>query len=71
MSLFTPDLFRNFGIGFVLTALALALTTLDGSNGISADLSSRAQAAEPAPAYSPHGEVSEEFLIAPIEETAQ
>ncbi|MEM6474782.1 MAG: hypothetical protein AAF687_01305 [Pseudomonadota bacterium] len=71
MSLFTPDLFRNFGIGFVVTALALALITFDGSTGISADLSSPAQAAQPAPDFSLHGEVAEEFLIVPIEEIAQ
>ena len=43
MSLFTPDLFRNFGIGFVAGALMVGVMTIDHWGE---DLAPAAQAAE-------------------------
>jgi len=60
MRLFTPDLYRNFGIGFVVTALALGASSVDDWSQIDTDFASAAQAAE-AP-FEPI-EVSPEFLI--------
>lgn len=60
MSLFTPDLYRNFAIGFALGAVGLVAA--NAANGGDA-LESPAHAATPleAPAQSP------EFAIDPLE----
>lgn len=60
MTLFTPDLFRNFAIGFALGGLVVGATTMGEWGGT---LESPAQAAQPyeAPPQSP------EFMIEPLE----
>ncbi|MDJ0642024.1 MAG: hypothetical protein QNJ15_04335 [Erythrobacter sp.] len=60
MRLFTPDLYRNFGIGFVVGALALGAASIEDWSQVSADLAPAAQAAEAE--FEPI-EVSSEFLI--------
>ncbi len=60
MTLFTPDLFRNFGIGFLAGAIVLAASTLDEWGP---HLESPAQAATPLEAPAP----SAEFVIEPWE----
>lgn len=56
MKLFAPDLYRNFGIGFVAGALAIGATTIDDWQDIDTDIAPAARAAEaPQP--------SSEFLI--------
>jgi hypothetical protein len=58
MRLFSTDLFRNFGIGFVVGALLIAGANAQSWGG---QLSSPAQAAQPLQAPAP----SAEFVIAP------
>ncbi|WP_298470942.1 hypothetical protein [uncultured Erythrobacter sp.] len=60
MALFTPDLYRNFGIGFVATALALGAASIDDWSQVNADFAPAAQAAEVP--FEPV-EVAPEFLI--------
>ncbi len=60
MRLFTPDLYRNFGIGFVAGALLLGVTSVDDWSQVNTDLAPAAQAAEAS--FEPV-EVSSEFLI--------
>lgn len=61
MRLFSSDLFRNFGIGFVLGAVLILGANADSwSNGVAAP----AQAAEMIEAPAPSGE----FVIAPAQE---
>jgi hypothetical protein len=38
MKFFRSDLFRNFGIGFAVTGIALFMTRFDGAEGIVAGL---------------------------------
>lgn len=60
MNLFTPDLFRNFALGFVAAA---ALMGLSNFGEWSHALEAPANAAQPLEAPAPSGE----FLIAPWE----
>jgi hypothetical protein len=60
MSFFTPDLYRRFGLGFLIGAALLALAHLDA---VSDQMSSPAQAAEMPRAPQP----APEFLIQPID----
>lgn len=60
MRLFTSDLYRNFGIGFVAGALALGASSIDDWSQVSSDFAPAAQAAE---ANFEPVEVSSEFLI--------
>ena len=53
MRLFAPDLYRNFGIGFVAGAIALAFVSVDDWQGLDTDIAPAAQAAE---APQPSGE---------------
>ncbi|MEM9502043.1 MAG: hypothetical protein AAF941_09375 [Pseudomonadota bacterium] len=56
MRLFAPDLYRNFGIGFVAGALAIGATAIEDWQNIDTDIVPMARAAEaPQP--------SSEFLI--------
>lgn len=60
MTLFAPDLYRNFAFGFVAGALMVGAAAIgDGTPR----LASPALAAEPAPAP----EISSEFVIEPLE----
>lgn len=60
MRLFSPDLYRSFGIGFVLgAALIVAANTADGKGAVA----SPAQAAELVKVPAP----TAEFVIAPVE----
>ncbi len=60
MTLFSSDLFRSFGIGFVVGGLIVGAATI-GQWG--PELESPANAAEPIEAPAP----SSEFLIEPLE----
>ncbi len=59
MTFFTLDLYRRFGLGFLIGAALLALANVDA---VSDQLSSPAQAAEVSRAPQP----AAEFLIQPI-----
>lgn len=59
MRLFSPDLFRNFGFGFVLGALLVVGANMQDRNG---GVASPAQAAEVLKAPAP----TAEFVIAPV-----
>lgn len=60
MTLLTPDLYRNFGIGFLAGALMVGAATIgDWGSGIT----SPARAAQPLEAPQPTGE----FVITPLE----
>ena len=60
MSFFTPDLYRQIGLGFVIGA---ALIAVANAQALSDQVSSPAQAAEVPQAPQP----SPEFLIQPID----
>lgn len=60
MTFFTPDLYRQFGLGFVIGAAFLALANADA---LSDQISPPAQAAEAAQTPIP----APEFAIQPIE----
>lgn len=60
MKLFAPDLYRNFGLGFIAGAAILAATSIDDWSQVGAEIAPAAQAAEAA--YEPI-EVSSEFII--------
>jgi len=60
MSLFTPDLFRNFAFGFVAGGLLVGATNFDQWTGV---IEAPAQAA--APIEVPMGD--DAFIIAPLE----
>lgn len=62
MTLFSPDLFRNFGIGFVAGAFIIGAASIDS---LSDQISPPAQAASVLEAPQP----SAEFLIEPLPET--
>lgn len=59
MTLFTPDLFRNFALGFVAGGLILGITNFDV---VENTLDAPVNAAQPLEAPQP----SDEFLIAPL-----
>lgn len=59
MRLFSPDLFRNFGIGFVLGAVLIVGANAESWSGA---VASPAQAAEPYKTPAP----ADDFVIAPI-----
>lgn len=60
MRLFSPDLFRNFGIGFALGAVLIVGANMDSWSGAVASPALAAErTATPAPA--------DEFVIAPVE----
>ena len=63
MTLFSSDLFRNFGVGFMAGAVIMAASTIDQWGP---QLESPAQAASPLEAPAP----SAEFLIEPLEISA-
>lgn len=60
MTLFAPDLYRNFGIGFIVGAAIVGTATVEQWGG---RIESPARAATPLEAPAP----SAEFLIAPLE----
>jgi hypothetical protein len=62
MRLFSPDLFRNFGIGFVLGALLIAGANAESWGGA---LAPAAQAAEMRQTSPVADDVAAEFVIAP------
>ncbi len=64
MRLFAPDLYRNFGLGFVLGALLIVGTDVeDWSNAVA----SPARAAEPVAAGQGTPAPTSDFAIAPTE----
>ena len=60
MTFFTPDLYRQFGLGFLIGTALLAVANAEA---LSEQLSPPAQAAETAQAPAP----APEFVIQPIE----
>ncbi|MEE4201372.1 hypothetical protein [Erythrobacter sp.] len=60
MTLFAPDLYRNFALGFAAGGLVVAAATIDHWGG---SLESPLQAASPLEAPAP----SAEFVIEPID----
>lgn len=60
MNLFTPDLFRNFALGFAAGGLILGVTNFDV---LEKTLDAPVNAAQPLKAPQP----SDEFLITPLE----
>ena len=62
MRLFSPDLFRNFGIGFALGALLIVGAKADSWTG---ELAPAAQAAELRQAPASPDAPAPEFVIAP------
>jgi len=62
MRLFSSDLFRNFGIGFVLGAVLIAGANADSWSG---ELAPAAQAAELRKSPAPQDAATAEFVIAP------
>ena len=60
MNLFTPDLFRNFALGFVVGGVVISVSTFDL---VGSTLDAPVNAAVPLEAPQP----SDEFLIAPLE----
>lgn len=60
MNLFTPDLFRNFAIGFIVGSAIISVSTFDL---VGSTLDAPVNAAEPIEAPAP----SDEFVIAPLE----
>jgi len=60
MTLFSVDLYRNFGLGFLAGAMMVAAATIGEWGG---NIESPARAAEPLEAPLP----ADEFLIAPLE----
>ena len=62
MRLFSSDLFRNFGIGFVLGAVLIAGANAEGWSG---ELAPAAQAAELRKAPATQNAPTPEFVIAP------
>ena len=66
MTLFTPDLFRNFAIGFLAAALVLVLTTSDNAGTIV----SEAQASEKVESVNADIDLSDDFLILQANEEA-
>jgi len=60
MTLFTPDLFRNFALGFVAGGLMLGITNFDVLENT---LDAPVNAAQPIEAP----QASDEFVIAPLE----
>lgn len=63
MRLFSPDLFRNFGLGFVLGALVIVGSNPDAWSGA---VAAPARAAEPVVAGQGTPTPSAEFAIAPV-----
>ncbi|BDI59897.1 hypothetical protein [Qipengyuania nanhaisediminis] len=61
MALFTPDLYRNFAIGFAAGAMVVGVTALGQSEG---GFEAPAHAAQPAKAPQSAGA----FTIAPLDE---
>lgn len=60
MTIFAPDLYRNFGIGFLVGAAIVSAATIDQWGG---RIEAPARAAAPLEAPAP----ADEFLIAPLE----
>ena len=60
MNLFTPDLFRNFALGFVVGGVVIGLSTFDV---LGSTLDAPVNAAQPIEAPQP----SNEFVITPLE----
>lgn len=63
MSLFAPDLYRNFLIGFIGGGLILAAGMVEGVDGFAPEIVTRAQAAEADVAIGGAPDIAEEFLI--------
>ena len=63
MTLFAPDLYRSFAIGFLGAGLVIAATSFDGPA-----LSSEAQASEVEQSVADEIALSDEFIITPIAE---
>jgi hypothetical protein len=68
MTLFAPDLYRSFALGFAGTTLALGMTLFDDLAPLTPQFVPEAQAApKPAPVTDEIA-ISEEFLISNIHE---
>ena len=65
MTLFAPDLYRNFIIGFVGGGLILAAGLVDGVDGFGAKFVSEAKASETARTVVDEIDIADEFIIAP------
>jgi len=63
MTLFAPDLYRSFAIGFVGAGALLAATTIDDVGRLSPDLVPEAQAATKALPTPDDIQIADEFLI--------
>jgi hypothetical protein len=63
MRLFAPDLFRNFGIGFVLGAVLIVGANAESWNGAVASPAQAAELRDPAQTVPAP---SDEFVIAPV-----
>ncbi|HEY6964840.1 MAG TPA: hypothetical protein VI407_06440 [Erythrobacter sp.] len=64
MRLFSPDLFRNFGIGFVLGAILIVGANAEDWHGAVASPAQAAELRSPANTAPAH---TDEFVIAPSE----
>lgn len=69
MTLFSPDLYRNFLIGFAAGGLILAAGLVEGVDGVQPEIHSKAQASETLRPVNEDLNISDEFLIA--EETRE
>jgi hypothetical protein len=65
MTLFAPDLYRNFLIGFIGGGLILAANSFDTLPAPSSSFVTQAQAATPAQPVAADIDIAEEFVIAP------
>ena len=66
MTLFAPDLYRNFAIGFLGAGLAIVTTTFEETG-----LTTQAQATEAVQPVAADIAVSSEFIIQPHEQEAK
>jgi hypothetical protein len=63
VTLFAPDLYRNFIIGFLGGSLIIAAGLVEGVGGFGAELHSQARASETTRQLSDDLDISKEFLI--------
>lgn len=63
MTLFAPDLYRNFFIGFIAGGVILAAGLVEGVDGFGPELVTEARASETARSAAADIVISNEFLI--------